>query len=372
MKRNSSALYLVALAILGAHHFAAAQTTITVPSDQPTIQAGINVAVNGDTVLVSPGTYSEQIDLLGKEITLVSVGGPASTAIDGSGAGSVITADSGETANTVIEGFTIQNGGGFSGSGINILLGSPTIRGNVFDSNVSEIGGSGAAILGNNASPLIEDNLFTNNTCDSQFTSGVISFVNSSSAVIVNNVFLNNPCRGVNIVSPGGQSHEVSNNTFVGNDGAITVSIAVDASGQLVRNNIMFQNTVGYDMANQEPPFLNNLVFDNATDYVGVANQTGLNGNIADSPLFVNLPGGNVHIDALSPARNAGNSAAAALPAFDFDGDNRVIGGTVDIGADEFDPTPPMPISMTYSLFALTAVVLLTGAYFIKKFAATT
>ena len=47
-------------------------TTLNVPGIlYPTIQSAINAAVNGDTVLVQPGTYYETIDFLGKEITIV-------------------------------------------------------------------------------------------------------------------------------------------------------------------------------------------------------------------------------------------------------------------------------------------------------------
>jgi hypothetical protein len=53
-----------------------AQQTIHVPADQPTIQKAINVAANGDTVLVAPGTYVENIDFSGKVITVVSSNGP--------------------------------------------------------------------------------------------------------------------------------------------------------------------------------------------------------------------------------------------------------------------------------------------------------
>ncbi|MBT8486771.1 MAG: hypothetical protein KJO43_14415, partial [Phycisphaerae bacterium] len=60
---------------------------IHVPDDFPTIQAAIDAAVDGDQVLVSPGTYLEQIDLLGKAIRVEGVDGAAVTTIDAEGNG---------------------------------------------------------------------------------------------------------------------------------------------------------------------------------------------------------------------------------------------------------------------------------------------
>jgi hypothetical protein len=68
-KRLVSAFLLGALCALG-FCSAGAQQPINVPKDQPTIQAGINAAANGDTVLVAPGTYYENIDFMGKTITV--------------------------------------------------------------------------------------------------------------------------------------------------------------------------------------------------------------------------------------------------------------------------------------------------------------
>src|SRR5438094_9074035 len=86
-----------------------AQQVIHVPADQPTIQKAISAAANGDTVLVAPGTYVENIDFSGKIITVVSSGGPANTIIDGGQNGIVVNFANAEPRAAVINGFTIRN-----------------------------------------------------------------------------------------------------------------------------------------------------------------------------------------------------------------------------------------------------------------------
>jgi len=109
-------------------------TIINVPSNQPTIQAGIDAASDGDTVLVQPGTYVENINFNRKNIVVGSLtlttGDTAyisQTIIDGGRNGSVVTFKRGEDSTAVLNGFKIINGSSVRGGGIYCIKSNPTL-----------------------------------------------------------------------------------------------------------------------------------------------------------------------------------------------------------------------------------------------------
>ena len=66
------------------------------------------------------------------------------------------------------------------------------------------------------------------------------------------------------------------------------------------------------------------------------ASGNDANGFVGLDPLLVNPTSGDLHINAGSPAINAGeNLPSVQMGTMDFDGNPRIIGGTVDLGADE-------------------------------------
>lgn len=161
---------------------------IDVPANQPTIQAGIDAAKNGDTVLVADGIYrgagNVNIDFKGKQITVKSQNGAKTTIID-CGKETVtrgFTFHSEETNDSVLDGFTIRNGMHELGGGIYCNDASPTIKNCVIAWNraaENERGngrsgsGRGGGIYCFNSDTKIIDSTISNNSAESAYGGGV-------------------------------------------------------------------------------------------------------------------------------------------------------------------------------------------------------
>lgn len=321
-------------------NIAATKLGIHVPEDAVTLQTAIDQATNGQTIYVNDGVYhgtgNVAVNFNGKAVTLRSKYGPSNCIVDCGGANQGFILSSNEDHFTVIQGFTIKNCKGGWGAAVELSWAHPTIRGNIFDSN--SYGDFGAAIGGNGSSPIIEKNIFMNNVCDSQYLSGVVSFVNGSSPLIQNNIFHDNSCRAINMTLPTGNAPKVINNTIVRNPVGIHVDRRVDTSEQIFQNNILTENTIGLEVVfGSEPynPTWNcNIAYNNLTNYDGIADQTNLNGNLSINPLFVDSLNNNFKLQQNSPAINAG--LLFNTPSDDFDGIPRPQGNGIDLGAYEY------------------------------------
>ena len=135
-----------------------------VPTEVPSVQAGIDSAVWGDTVLVAAGTYAEYDIIMKSGVQLKGeIGGSEQVTIDAQGLGRGIYCD-GVDQMTSIEGLVITGGLASDGAGLYCTGGSiPLIANCTFFQNSSDSGGGSVACWGN-SSPILENCLIAFST----------------------------------------------------------------------------------------------------------------------------------------------------------------------------------------------------------------
>jgi hypothetical protein len=266
--------------------------TINVPADQPTIQAAINIAKNGDTVLVAAGTYFENINFSGKAITVKSSGGNKVTIIDGGHLNPVVTFSTNESPKSRLQGFTIQNGmnnSGFGGGGIVISNASPVVTGNIITHNTAANGGGGISLNGSSA--VVQGNTISFNSQSPGFSGGVGGGgieIGGGSAQIIGNVVQNNTWGsgsggGITLFGAG---PVLRNNVIKGNvatgvspysqGGGIWI---VNSSDALIVQNLIYNNSAGQGsgiyflvpFGDRGPVLVNNTIVGTASSLQGSA-----------------------------------------------------------------------------------------------------
>jgi len=194
--------------------------------DAPTIQAGLDMCAEGDTVLVASGTYTENIVWpLIDGLVLMSESGPEDTIIDGGGIERVIACFEVDSL-TVIEGFTIQHGYSYRGAGIGVEYSALTIKNNIIRENVVYDhpdwvdGGAGIGCLQSTAK--IIDNLITHNSCSATGVNGGGGIgINAHSGPVVvtgNTITDNYAMSGAGIIVTNASTPIISNNIIANND----------------------------------------------------------------------------------------------------------------------------------------------------------
>ncbi len=169
---------------------------IRVPTDRPTIQAGIDAAADYDTVLVADGVYSgpgnRDINFHGKAITVKSENGPASCTVALGGTHRGFGFYSGEGGSSKLTGFTIRGGySTISGAAVTIMNSSPWIVGNHIEDNSCD--GDGAAVYCYNSDALITDNVFTGN--EAGLWGGAVGCQQDSRPTLDRNIFRDNTAK---------------------------------------------------------------------------------------------------------------------------------------------------------------------------------
>jgi hypothetical protein len=358
-----------------------------VPGEYQNIQAAVDSAKDGDVIVVADGNYSGEgnrdIHVSDLAVTIRSANGPETCIIDCGGSSSELHRGfrfEGNTySNPTLEGFRIVNGYHYYGGGIYSRMTNPTIvnciiccnKGDssgggimydessinisncIISENIAGMEGGGGIASGASANANIRDSMVYRNS--SEGGGGGISCIHSSCRVLRCKI-IGNRTEGygggiANIHSePGGIFID---NCLISDNSAGRVGGGIDGCNGAITNCTIVGNgaTIGAGISNCKGPVSNCIIWDNNGIEIsgGKSNVTYSDieggftgtGNINVNPLFFDSCEGNYHLLLDSPCINTGNPLYVGnTDEIDLDGQTRVMGGRIEMGAYEFNHIP--------------------------------
>ena len=347
-----SALCLILVLVIACFSYA---DIIHVPGDYPTIQAGIDAAWHGDVVLVANGTYTgsgnKDLDFNGKAITVTSENGAENCIIDCENDGRGFYFHSGETEESVVNGFTIRNGSANKGGGIFCEDSSPTVQNNNISGNSADSpGSSGGGIYCYNSDSIITNNNISGNSAVN--SGGGIKCLWRSPVITYNTITLNSAGGSGGGIYCDHSSATLTNNTIIENSsagGSGGGGIFCDYSFPIITNNTIEGNSANdgggiYCYLSSSPMITNTILWNNSPEEIYLDEdssititysdiQDGWEGetNIDVDPMFVDPDNGDYHLQVGSPCIDAGDPNSPKDP----------DGTRADIGAFYYDQIVP-------------------------------
>lgn len=289
------------------------------PADFDNIQAAINAANDGDTVLVADGTYTgpgdRDIDFIGKAITVRSQNGPENCIIDCEGIRRGFYFHSDEDTNSILDGLTITNGyasnfypqqAEWSGGGILCRGGSPTIRNCILTGNTTH-NGTGGGIRASGG--IISNCLIREN-----YAIGLGQFgpggggISCGGNTIVSNCIIS----GNTAVSSGGgirctgSNVRIINCTIVGNSGG-GIDCHWNADSLISNCTVSGNHSAGVICLDSSPTLINSIHWDNSSEEISMyclyrsssitISYSNIQGGepVAEEPCTINWLSGNIN-----------------------------------------------------------------------------
>ncbi|MDF7826975.1 thrombospondin type 3 repeat-containing protein [Pontiellaceae bacterium B12227] len=324
-----------------------------------TIQAGVNAQmVYGGRVLVSNGTYSVGSPVsVSSPIKLIGYGGREETLIDGGGSSLCLSL---MDPNVLVSGLCVTNGSNTYGGGIRCNTTDPIITNCLITScNASSYGGGG--YYGTYIDCIVEGNtgrdggglshavainclISGNEAAGSTYSDGG----GANSSELYQCIVENNEANYYGGGAVYGESHSclfVGNHAKYGgatrygdhyNTTIVSNSCTSNAGGTYYSD--LYSCIVYGNLKHSSP---NNIYSRNEYNTCSPDVTHGLNGCITNAPAFVDPAHGDYRLAAGSPCIDAGNNAWVMV-ATDLDGNARIVGGTVDMGAYEYAGTGPL------------------------------